>query len=101
MKWRKYKKLFKKKIEPKLIGTYIGTDAIGGCPMKVIGIKIKPAGRHKVTHEWEVEPMSKEMWEETRPKEYPISEHIKSKGYDISFEIPKPSNKDINKLFGW
>lgn len=99
MKWRKYKKKFKKETLPKLLGAFIGVDDIGYCPMKIKSVKLVKAGGHCVRQEYTVEPYDKQMWENTRKKEeFYENEYINSNGYSLSFEVPKPV--PLDKIFG-
>ena len=95
MKWRKYKKHFKKDILPALLGSYIGLDTLSHVPMRVTGVKVTPAGGNKATFSYTVEPYDRAAFEESRER------YVHENGYDLTFEIPDDSGKMIKKLFGY
>lgn len=91
MKWRKYKKQFKKNIKPVLIGTILSTE-LRGLYGKVVDVRIKPAGGKSAQYTFYLEPV-----EPPRTTHYE-HEHVGlNKGFDLSFSIPKEP-KINNKL---
>lgn len=106
MKWRKVKKKIKRDVLPGMIGTYVAIEPSSGCPMRICDVKIAPAGNGKVEYRTTVEPMDKELflkyYKPTPEKVYhaPISEHIRSGGFNLSFDIQKIDNDSLNKSFG-
>lgn len=99
MKWRKIKKRLKRDVLPKMVGMYIGLDAVGGCPMKIVGIKIYPSGGKSVRYSYSVEPMDKELYEKSIMEYEQKCE--RSDSYSLSFDMPRLKKKDLMTLMGW
>jgi len=99
MKWRKYKKKFKKEALPKLKGSIIGIDAVWGIPMKIKTVKLIKVGGHHIRQEYSVEPCDKQMWEDAQKKiDFYEKEMIRMNGLSLTFDVPKPV--PLDKIFG-
>lgn len=88
MKWRIYKKVFKKKIKPGLMGCTMmyGEDLVG----RIIDVRVSPAGGKKVEFSF--------TFDKVEPSAKLTHDSNESYGLDLSFEIPK-LNEPLKKLW--
>jgi hypothetical protein len=102
MKWRKYKKIFKRTIKPKMIGLKVMVDVESfphGTMMTIHDVFAKPAGGKSIEFSCSLIPQCEPIWDNAENLIGDFEEKIEDNGYSLSFEIPEIKG-NINDLIG-
>ena len=98
MKWRKFKKVFNKKIKPRMVGLKVAVNGAYGVMGTIKDVKVCPAGGRSVSYECTVVPDAEPIWAQCQPVIDEYERERENSGFSISCDVSVPKNAELSNL---